>query len=103
MGGISESDLLTGIAEKLSLNLGVNHFEWMGKTYGDADDGLFVAYPNPYNHDKFIFLMIANSALQLHMMTKDYHRNVPAWALFEKDQIVENGHHPMVSYTAEFE
>lgn len=103
LGGLTESDVVARVSEELGLHLGVNHFRWMGKTYADSDDGLFAAFPNPQNPDKFVFLILANSALQLHKMTREYHRNVPSWAVFQEDRIVESGYHPVAAFTSELE
>lgn len=92
IGGIEDNRLMKTIAEKLHLSLGKNFFQWNGKTYGESDDGLFVVFPNPYNPEKVVYLVIANSALQLYEMTKKYER-VPAWALFKGDRVIDQGYH----------
>ena len=95
LGGIEDNGLMKTVANKLDLILGKNLFKWQGKTYGDASDGLFAAFPNPFNPEKFALLFIANSALQLHQMTKEYNR-MPAWALFKEDKIEEKGFYKVV-------
>ncbi len=94
LGGTADNELMKRIAEKLGLVLGKNFFQWQGKTYGDSDDGLFVAYPNPYNPQKVVYLVIANSALQFYRMTKQY-QQVPSWAIFKGEAMVKTGYHPM--------
>jgi hypothetical protein len=65
---------------------------WNGRTYGDPDDGAILVYPNPFNPGRAVYLILANSALQLYQMTKAY-QPVPSWAIFKGDQIVEKGYH----------
>jgi hypothetical protein len=92
LGGIADNGLLERIVNKLGLSVGKNFFQWQGKTYGAADDGLFAAFPNPFNPQKTVYLVIANSALQLYWMTERYQR-MPSWALFKKDEMVKKGYH----------
>ena len=97
LGSAADNSLMKRVAEKLGLVLGKNYFQWQGKTYGDADDGLFAAFPNPFNRDKVVYLFIANSALQLHQMTKNYIKLL-SWALFKGDKLVEEGYHPVKGF-----
>jgi len=97
LGSAIDNALLKQVAADVGLVLGKNYFQWQGKTYGDADDGLYVAYPNPYNPRKVVYLVIANSALQLHQMTKKYNK-LPSWALFKGDKIVDEGYHPVKKF-----
>jgi hypothetical protein len=94
LGGIADNGLMKRIVKDLGLSVGKNFFRWQGKTYGAADDGLFAAFPNPFNPKKTVYLVIANSALQLYQMTKHYEK-MPSWALFKKDEIVKQGYHPV--------
>ncbi len=97
MGGVADNGLTRILVEKLGLSVGKNFFRWRGKTYGASDDGLFVVFPNPFNPKKVVYLVIGNSALQLHEMTKTY-RRVPAWAVFKGDKMVEKGYHPVEGF-----
>ncbi|MGE5352496.1 MAG: C45 family autoproteolytic acyltransferase/hydrolase [Acidobacteriota bacterium] len=92
LGSASENVLMKKVTEKLEVKAGKNLFKWNGKVYGSSDDGLFLAYPNPYNPKKTVYLFIGNSALELYHMTKNLYR-MPQWAIFKKDQIVEKGYH----------
>lgn len=94
LGGIADNELMKRITKKLNLSVGKNFFHWQGKTYSAADDGLFAAFPNPFNPQKTVYLVISNSALQLYRMTKEYHE-IPSWAIFKSDQLVEQGYHPV--------
>ncbi|MCU7496315.1 MAG: hypothetical protein HF314_08245 [Ignavibacteria bacterium] len=91
LGSMQDNGLMKTVAEKLNVKAGRNVFEWNGKVYGSSDEGLFAAYPNPYNPKKTVYLFIANSALELYHMTKNLYR-MPQWAIFKKDQIVEKGY-----------
>ncbi|MDP4196956.1 MAG: C45 family autoproteolytic acyltransferase/hydrolase [Bacteroidota bacterium] len=92
LGNPYENILMKRIADKLNLKAGKDIFSWNGKTYGSSDDGLFAAYPNPFNNNKTVYLFVTNSSMQLYHMTKNFYR-MPSWAVFKKDQIVEKGYH----------
>jgi len=47
-----------------------------------------------------VYLVIANSALQLYQMTKVY-QPVPSWALFKGERVVEKGYHPKEGFEIE--
>jgi hypothetical protein len=97
LGGIADNGLLERMVKKLGLTVGKNFFQWRGETYGAADDGLFAAFPNPFNPQKTVYLVIANSALQLYHMTEQYQK-MPSWALFKKDEIVKKGYHSVKNF-----
>ncbi len=101
LGGPEDNSLTRTLADKLGLSLGKNYFQWQDKTYGDAEDGLIVVYPNPYNPKRVLYLVIANSALQLYRMTRVYPL-IPNWAVFKKEQAVERGYHPVKDFVFRF-
>jgi hypothetical protein len=92
LGNPFENTLMKRILDKLNITAGKDIFSWNGKTYGSSDDGLFAAYPNPFNNNKTVYLFVTNSSMQLYHMTKNFYR-MPSWAVFKKDQIVEKGYH----------
>jgi hypothetical protein len=94
LGGIADNALMERLAGKLALVLGKNFFEWQGKSYGEPDDGLFAVFANPFNPQKVVYLVIANSALQLFQMTAAYQK-MPSWALFKEGKVVKSGYHPV--------
>ncbi len=104
MGGVEDNMLMKSMAEKLGLVLGKNFFQWRGKVYGDAPDGLSAAYPNPYNPRRTIYFVISNSALQLYHMTKQVQKppRVSGWGVFKGDQVVEQGYHPLEEFEIRF-
>ena len=79
-------------AEKSGAEFGNGFFTWRGVTHAAPHEGLMVVVPNPYNPERMVTLIAANSALQLHHMAKALPR-FPQWALFKDDQVVERGYH----------
>jgi len=71
---------------------GRDWFRWMGADYGEPDDGLFLVLPNPWNPAKTMYVMAANSGMQLYHMTRTYHRDIPQWARFKGKEIVDKGY-----------
>jgi len=92
IGSSDDNSLLKKISEELRLKIGKNNFEWNNKLYNSPDDGLFCAFPNPYNPEKVIYLFVSNSALQLYQMTKIIN-SMPQWALYKDDKIIEKGYY----------
>jgi len=104
MGGVEDNTIMKSIAEKLGLVMGKNFFQWRGKVYGDADDGLMAAYPNPYNPHRTVYFVISNSALQLYHMTKQVQKppRAPGWGVFKGDQVVDQGYHPVEEFEIKY-
>ena len=103
LGSTADNSFLSSLANELPITLGKNFFVWRGETYADTDDGIFLVVPNPANPERVLYLIIANSALELHEMTKRYNRNIPSWAIFKNDEIISKGVHPVEGMTIEFE
>jgi len=101
MGTLNDNRWIQDLQLDLPVRFGRNHFEWRGVTYGDSDDGLFLVAPNPYNTNRVVYVVAANSALELHQMTKRYTRNLPSWALFKGDEVVEQGYHSVQEFQFE--
>jgi hypothetical protein len=74
------------------VEFGRDHFSWMGTDYGASDDGLFLVVPNPWNPAKTMYVLAANSGMQLYHMTRTYHRDIPQWARFKGGEIVDKGY-----------
>lgn len=104
LGGVEDNMIMKSMAEKLGLVMGKNFFQWRGKVYGDAADGLMAAYPNPYNPGRTVYFVISNSALQLYQMTKQAQKppRVPGWGVFKGDQMTEQGYHPVEEFEIKF-
>lgn len=96
--GAEDNGMVASLLGHSGLTLGKNMFSWQGKTYAGADDGIFLALPNPYNPNRAAYIFIANSALQLYYMTRQ-HYTLPGWALFKKTDIKEQGYHAPASLT----
>ena len=93
LGGDADNSLSALLARRAGAVTGKNWFRWQGKTYGEADDGLFLAMSNPYNPAKMAYLFLGNSALQLYQMTRRG-TGLPSWGLWKGDQAVERGYLP---------
>lgn len=94
LGGVSDNALTARLAQSLGIAAGKNMFRWQGKVYGEADEGLFVAMPNPFNPARAVYLYIGNSALEVYQMTKRF-QGLPSWGLWKGDQVVEKGYLPV--------
>jgi hypothetical protein len=92
MGTLSDNYFFGHMPEEVPVRFGRNHFEWMGETYGEPDDGLFLVVPNPWNPGRVMYVLAANSGMELYDMTETYHRGIPQWARFKGDEIVEQGY-----------
>jgi hypothetical protein len=92
MGTLMDNYFFGHMPENLPVRLGRNHFEWMGETYGEPDDGLFLVVPNPWNPDRVMYVIAANSGMELYDMTETYHKDIPQWARFKGDEIVDRGY-----------
>jgi len=93
LGQPEDNSLVARIAPKLPVELGKNFFRWRGKLYAHPDDGLVLVTPNPFNPKKVLYLITANSALQLYQMTKTHTAGIPSWAVYRGDAIKEQGYH----------
>jgi hypothetical protein len=94
VGGPADNTLSARVMRDLGLEAGHNTFRWNDRTYASPDDGAILVFPNPYNAKRVVYLVVANSALQLYNMTKR-HQPVPSWGIFKGAKIVEKGYHGM--------
>jgi hypothetical protein len=101
MGALADNSLFARLETELPVELGKNRFRWRDRLYSEPDDGLFLVMPNPSNPARVLYLIAANSALQLHQMTKKYHRDIPSWAVFKGDEIVAQGYHEVAEFRLE--
>ncbi len=92
-GGPAENGLTARLqAEgKLPLEAGSGWFKWQGRTYGRPDDGLLVAYPNPWNPKRMLILVLSNSRTQQWAMTKTIPRGLPGWTLYRGSDVQQKG------------
>jgi Phospholipase B/Carbohydrate binding domain len=103
LGGPQDNSVAAHLIEKLGLKVGKNYFKWQGKTYGAQDDGLIAVFPNPYNKERIVYLLIPNSALQLYHMTRNVSRRTPSWAIYKGKEIIQKGYHNVKEYTLKIE
>ena len=92
IGNISDNNLMELLANKLDLGLSKNSFSFYGKDYNNSDDGLFAAFPNPFNNKNAVYLFAPNSALQLYNMTNNRYR-LPSWGIFSGNKVIGKGFH----------
>jgi len=101
MGTLDDNAFFAEIPGDVPVRFGRDHFEWMGQSYGEPDDGLFLVLPNPSNPNKVMYVLAANSGMELYHMTETYHRNIPQWARFKGDEIVESGYFDRAGFVIE--
>jgi len=103
MGTLKDNYFFSHMPENIPVRFGRNHFEWMGETYGEPDDGLFLVAPNPWNPERVMYVLAANSGMELYDMTEIYHRDIPQWARFKGDEIVDRGYFDRPGFVIELE
>jgi hypothetical protein len=94
LGGAEDNALVARLqAEaKLPATFGPGWFRWQGKLHARPEEGLALAFPNPWNPKRTIYLLAANSALQLYHMTRSAPRGWQAWAVFKGNEIAAKGY-----------
>ena len=92
MGTLEDNSFFSQVPETVPVDFGRDHFSWKGETFGDPDDGIFLVVPNPNNPERVLYVLAANSGMELFHMTETYHRGIPQWARFKGDEIVEQGY-----------
>jgi len=98
LGGPSDNALVARLAEKLPARLGPGWFSREGTTWARPDDGLYLCVPNPWNPERVAWLFAANSALELHQMTKSWGGSLPQWAVFRGDEVKAQGWAPVARF-----
>jgi hypothetical protein len=79
-------------AAGVDLEFGSGWFRFQGRTYARPDEGVVVSAPNPWNPRRGLTLLAANSALELHRMTRAYLPALAPWAVFRGDEAKEQGY-----------
>ena len=102
LGGAADNTLADTLAKAAGVRLGRNSFTWMGKSYTDPEDGLFVAFPNPLAPARMVYLFAGNSAMQLYHMTKR-HQPLPTWGVFKGETVVQKGYQAPKGLTVELQ
>lgn len=101
LGTLNDNALFAAIPEAAGVRWGRNSFSWQGKDYTDPEHGLFLALPNPFNADRVMYVLAANSAKQLWYMTEFYRRGLPQWAVFEGDEVMKSGYFERPGFVVE--
>ncbi len=101
LGALDDNSWFARLGTDLPVSLGKDHFAWRGIPYTAPDDGLILVTPNPADPQRVVYLVAANSALQLHRMTRRYQRDLPSWAVFKGDEIVAKGYHEVAEFRFE--
>ncbi len=94
LGDPRDNALLARLRPRLPLEAGPGFFRFQGRTYADGRDGLYLALPSPFSPQRVLHVVLANSPLQLHEMTKTYRAGLPAWVAFRGEKVEAEGHFP---------
>jgi hypothetical protein len=95
LGDPRDNALLARLGAGLPVETGPGWFRFEGATYADARDGLYLALPSPFAARRVLHVLLANSPLQLHEMTKTYRAGLPAWVVFRGEKVEKEGHFPV--------
>jgi len=102
IGTLEDNRWFSRLETDLPVDFAGNSFRWEGATYSNPDQGLFLVVPNPVDPNRVVYVVAANTALQLYQMTKQYTRGIPSWAVFEGDEIVSKGYHKPAGFRVDF-
>jgi hypothetical protein len=86
-----DNSAVAAIADTLPAELGRGWFRFRDRLHADPDEGLILALPSPFREGGVIWIVRANSALELERMTRDFRRDLHAWAEFRGGGPVERG------------
>jgi hypothetical protein len=92
LGDPRDNALLARLLPQLPLDAGAGFFRFQGRTYADERDGLYLALPSPFAKGRVLHVLLANSPLELHEMTKTYRAGLSAWAVFRGEKVEREGH-----------
>ncbi len=94
VGGPEDNAVAARLAARwtLPLQTGKGFFLWQGRTYSRPDDGIALAFPNPWNPRRTVFLYLANSKVQAWRMLKAWQRGVPSWAIWKEGEVASKGY-----------
>jgi len=93
VGGPADNGVAARAAARwtLPLSTGPASFRWQGKLYARPEDGLAVAFPNPWNGGRAAYLFLANSKVQLWRMLKVWQRGQQSFGLWREGEVVQKG------------
>jgi hypothetical protein len=94
VGGPEDNAVAARLAAgwKLPLETGKGFFRWQGRIHARPEDGIAVAFPNPWNPRRTVFLYVANSKVQAWRMLKGWQRGAPSWAIWKEGEVVSKGY-----------
>ncbi len=101
LGGAYSNSLLKEVLAAINFKAGRNFFYFQNRAYGDPQDGLIMVLPSIYNPQRFMMLIVANSALELYQLTKSFFSS-GQWALFKNDRLLQKGFFSDEQYTINF-
>jgi hypothetical protein len=99
VGDPRDNMLLARVLPQLPVEAGPGFFRFEGHTYADERDGLYLALPSPFAKGRVLHVLLANSPLQLHEMTRTYRAGLPAWAVFRGEKVENEGHFPVERFS----
>jgi hypothetical protein len=93
VGGPADNAVAARMAArwKLPLETGPAWFRWQGTLHARPEDGLAVAFPNPWNPARAAYLFLANSKVELWRMVKGWQRGQQSFSLWREGEIVQKG------------
>ncbi len=94
VGGPADNAVAARMAArwKIPLETGKGWFRWQGRTYARPEDGLSVAFPNPWNPRRVAFLHLANSKVEAWRMLRAWQRGLPSWAVWKEGEVASRGY-----------
>jgi hypothetical protein len=95
LGDPRDNALLARLVPELPVETGPGFFRFQGAAYADERDGLYLALPSPFAPQRVLHVLLSNSPLQLHEMTRTYRPGLPAWAVFRGEKVESEGHFPI--------
>jgi hypothetical protein len=99
LGDPRDNAVLARLLPRLPVEAGAGFFRFLGRTYADERDGLYLALPSPFAEGRVLHVLLANGPLQLHEMTKTYRPGLPAWAVFRGEKVEKEGHFPVERFS----
>ena len=95
-GGPEDNATLARLARDypLPVTFGRGSFTFQGHAHTRADEGVAIAFANPLNPKRTVFLYTANSRMQLWHMTHAFQRGLPGWAVYREGEITARGFEP---------
>jgi hypothetical protein len=93
VGGPADNGVAARAADRwtLPLTVGPASFRWQGRLHARPEEGLAVAFPNPWNPSRAAWLFLANSKVQLWRMLRTWTRGQASFGLWREGEVVQKG------------